>query len=248
MNPGIPSPLEFFGHLKWIDGRPLPDTIEPYRARILTESLYTFDEDGAPRYNLVLTGRGKKNWKTADLILASLYRFLVWPSASGNSCFLLANDEGQAKDDLDLATKLVAANAILRREVIVRSREIERRDGRGRLQVLPAQDVRGMHGKTYLLTAFDEIHGYRNWDLFEALAPDPTRRDALTWVTSYDTIYNSPGVPLYDLKRQAGTGEDRRMYFAWYSGDLCTDPEFALLERRSVRTRAWARGRRAGRT
>ena len=72
-----PHPLDFFALLKWIDGRPLLDTIEDYRRDILTDTLYSFDGD-RPRYNLVLNGRGKKNWKTSDLILAVLYRFLAW--------------------------------------------------------------------------------------------------------------------------------------------------------------------------
>ncbi len=81
---GIPSSSEFFSHLAWIDGCPLSEVIEPYRARMFQKALYTFDDDGRSTYNLVLSGRGKKNWKTADLILAALYRFLAWPSDAGN--------------------------------------------------------------------------------------------------------------------------------------------------------------------
>jgi len=224
------SPLEFFSHLKWIDGRPLLEVIEPYRQRIFTEALYTFGEDGKPHYNLALTGRGKKNWKSADLILAALYRFLAWDSPQGNDCFLLANDEGQAGDDLKLLKKVIAANPLLDREVVVKQKEIERVDARGTLMILPAKDAVGAHGKTYLFVGFDEIHGYRNWDIFEALAPDPTRLDALTWITSYASIYNSPGNPLFDLLAQGKRGEDPRMYFSWYSADLCTDPDYADAE------------------
>jgi hypothetical protein len=65
---------------------------------------------------------------------------------------------------------------------------------------------------------------------FEALAPDPTRLDALTWITSYASIYNSRGNPLFDLMAQAKRGEDPRMYFSWYSADYCTDLGFADLE------------------
>jgi hypothetical protein len=240
------DPLQFYSHLVWIDGRPLLDTLEDYRRKILREALYTFDEDGrTPQYNLALTGRGKKNWKSADLILAAFYRFFVWESAAGNDCFLLANDEGQAADDLSLAKKLIYANPMLGHEVDVKAKLIERLDGRGVLRILPAQDVAGAHGKTYLFVGYDEIHGYRNWDLLEALAPDPTRPDALTWITTYDTIYNQPGVPLYDLKRQAGS--DSRMYFSWYSADLCTDPELALLGDPEARANpsmgSWPEGR-----
>lgn len=227
---GIPSPADFFSHLVWIDGRPLPDVIEPYRARIFEETLYTFDDDDRPRYNLVLAGRAKKCWKSADLILAALYRFLAWPCPQGNDCFLLANDEGQAADDLKLAKKLIRANPILEREVEVRVKELERMDGAGTLQILPAKDVAGSHGKTYLFIGFDEIHSYRNWDLFESLAPDPSRLAAMQWITSYASIYNSPGIPLYDLTLAGKRGDDPRMHFSWYAADFTTDPDFEDAE------------------
>jgi hypothetical protein len=216
-------PLDFFSHLQWLDGRPLLDTIEPYRRTILSDALYTFDEDGRPRYNFVLNGRGKKNWKTADLILAALYRLLVWPSDKGNDCFILANDEGQAADDLTLAKKMIYANPILEQEVTIAAKEIVRKDGAGKLQILPARDIAGQHGKTYSFCGFDEIHAYRSHDLFEALAPDPTRPDALIWIASYAGIRHAPGIPLYDFLQSGKRGDDPRMYFSWYAGDFTTD-------------------------
>ncbi len=207
-----PHPLDFFAKLKWLDGRPLLDTIEPYRRAIFKTVLFTFDGD-RPQHNLAVCGRAKKNWKTADLILAALYRLLVWPSPQGNDCFVLANDEGQAADDLDLAKKLVNANPVIAREVELRAKEIIRRDGAGRMQILPARDIAGAHGKTFLFVGFDEIHAYRSHDLFEALAPDPTRRDALTWITSYAGIRHAPGIPLYDLMQAGRRDDDPRMFF-----------------------------------
>jgi len=44
-----PHPFSFFAQLVWLDGRPLLDTIEPYRAHIFDQVLYTFDGD-RPRY------------------------------------------------------------------------------------------------------------------------------------------------------------------------------------------------------
>jgi hypothetical protein len=220
-----PHPFDFFGRLKWLDGRPLMATIEPYRQRIFADVLYTFDGD-RPLYNLALCGRAKKNWKTADLILAGLYRLLVWLSSEGNDAFILANDEGQAADDLSLAKKLIACNPILDREVAVTAKAISRKDGRGAMQILPAGDVVGQHGKTFLFVGYDEIHGYRSHDLFEALAPDPTRKDVLQWITSYAGIRHAPGIPLYDLLQAAKRGDDPRMFFSWYGGDFTTDPAF----------------------
>jgi hypothetical protein len=223
--PTIPHPLDFFARLKWLDGRPLLETIEPYRQRIFSEALYTFDADGNPQYSLTLCGRAKKNWKTTDLVLACLYKFLVWPSPQGNDAFILANDEDQAADDLSLAKKLIACNPSLAAQVKVYQKEIVRKDDRGMLQILPARDAIGAHGKTFIFAGFDEIHGYRTHDLFEALAPDPTRRDVLIWVTSYAGIRHAPGIPLYDLMQTGKRGDDPRMYFSWYGGDFTTDPE-----------------------
>jgi hypothetical protein len=225
----IPHPLDFFSHLVWLDGRPLLDTIEPYRRAIFSESLYTFDADGNPQYSLALCGRAKKNWKTSDLVLAGLYKFLVWPSSHGNDAFILANDEGQAADDLSLAKKLIACNPILDELVSVRQKEIVRLDGKGTFQILPARDAVGAHGKTFIFAGFDEIHGYRSHDLFEALAPDPTRRDVMIWVTSYAGIRHAPGIPLYDLMQAGKRGNDPRMFFSWYGGDYSTDPAAAEL-------------------
>jgi phage terminase large subunit-like protein len=100
-------PLEFFNRLRWLDGRTLLDTIEDYRRQTFERLLYTFDTDGRPRYNQALIGRAKKNNKTLDLVLSALYRFLIWETATGNSdCFVIANDEDQAGDDLDLTKKI----------------------------------------------------------------------------------------------------------------------------------------------
>jgi phage terminase large subunit-like protein len=228
-HPGIPSPLNFFGRLLWLDGRPLMDTIEEYRREFFLKALYSFRPDMTPLYNLVLAGRGKKNNKTTDLVLSAFYRMLCWESYQGNDAYILANDIGQAADDLSLAKKIVYVNPEIAAEVVVMDREIRRRDGKGKMEILPSRDAVGQHGKTALFLGFDEIHGYKNWDLFEALAPDPTRPDTLTWITSYDTIYNSAGVPLFDLKKTGLEGSDPRMLFQWYSADLCTDPAFKDL-------------------
>jgi hypothetical protein len=231
----VPTSLEFFGHLKWIDGRPLIKTVESYRQKIFTAALDTFDSDGRPKYNMVVAGRAKKNWKSADLVMAGLYKLVIPHSPQGSDGFILANDEGQAADDLSLAKKLVAVNADLDAELEVLQKEIRRRDGRGALKILPARDAVGAHGKTASFIGYDEIHGFKNYDLLEALAPDPTRQSTITWVTSYDTIYAVPGVPLHDLKQIGFAGSDPRMLFSWYSGDRTTDPDFADLppERRA---------------
>lgn len=225
----IPTSLEFFSHLKWLDGRPLLDTVEEYRRDIFTKALDTYDQNGRPAYSMVLAGRAKKNNKTTDLVLAAFYKLLIPHSHQGNNGFICANDEDQAHDDLDLARKLVAVNPDLAAELETLQKEIRRRDGGGTLRILPAHDIAGAHGKSGNYVAFDEIHSQKNHDLFEALAADPTRIDALTWITSYDSVYATPGIPLFDFKQIGFAGSDPKMLFSWYSGDRCTDPTFADL-------------------
>jgi hypothetical protein len=52
---------------------------------------------------------------------------------------------------------------------------------------------------------------------------DPTRPDAMMWITSYASIRNAPGVPLFDFLQAGKRGDDPRMYFSWYSADFTTD-------------------------
>ena len=68
---------KFFGILSWLNGRPLLDVMDAYRLEILSEALFSFRRDGSPRYKRVLTGRAKKNSKTTDAVLASLYKLLA---------------------------------------------------------------------------------------------------------------------------------------------------------------------------
>ena len=178
-----PEPLEFFRLLRWLDGRPLLDVIEPYRQQIVQDVLYTFRADGSPRYRRSLHGRGKKNSKTTDAVLAGLYKCLCWQAAGarGNQVFFVANDLAQANDALDLCKKLIRCNPVLVDELTINLRRIERRDGEGFIEILPAGDAAGLHGKTYLLYIHSELHTQKDYRVLEALELDRTRPDATQW-------------------------------------------------------------------
>lgn len=218
---------DFLSRLRWLDGRPLLTLMEPYRLRLFNQ-FFNRDVDGRLPFNLRLDGRAKKNWKTTDLVLGGLYCVVDDPAlgydADGS---LLANDGDQARDDLTLAKKLVQANPVLQEWLKVKRDVIERRDGRGFLEILPAGDVVGAHGKSRRFVGYDEIHGYRTWDIFEAMQPDPHRLDAQQWITSYASLFHKPGVPLFDLMAIGKAGTDPRLLFSWYAADFTTDPDFA---------------------
>jgi hypothetical protein len=238
------SVLTFLSSLRWIDGLPLK--VEPYRRDIFRRALDERRPDGAPRYNMVLAGRAKKNFKSADLVLAGLFSLMCRESPQGSDVLLIGNDESQASADLDLAKRLVGINPDLADELEVLSKEIRRRDGKGTMRVLPAQNAIGQHGRTAQFIGYDEIHGYRDWALMEALQPDPTRTDVLQWITSYDSIFDVEGCPLHDLRQIGVAGSDPRMLFSWYSADFCTDPAFANLppdERANPSMASWPEGK-----
>src|SRR5437879_6038156 len=120
--------LGLFGYLKWIDGRPLLDTIEAYRRQIFTDVLDSVDEKGRVRFNLALMGRGKKNFKSCDAVLASIFGLIGPDSPGGHQCYLVANDEDQAGDDLELAKLLIRRNPLLETALIIQNKEIKRKD------------------------------------------------------------------------------------------------------------------------
>jgi hypothetical protein len=224
--------FDFLGSLLWLDGTSLLEQVEPYRREIFRQAFDSWERDERDvlrrLFNLILAGRGKKNAKTLDLCLAALYDLLSPPGARGRTGYLFASDEDQAGDDLDLVKKLIAANPrTLGKPLIVQKKQILRKDGRGVLEILPAQDVAGSHGKSYSFCGFDEVHTMRTWALLEAMQLDPHRPEALMWLTSYASIYHRPGVPLFDLMKAGKTGTDPRMLFSWYGADFTTDPAFA---------------------
>ncbi|MCS6305998.1 MAG: hypothetical protein H8K07_20385 [Nitrospira sp.] len=223
----VRSCMAFFHKLRWIDGTPL--AIEPYRERLFTRFFDERREDGALRYNLGLFGRGKKNWKSADLCFGALWS-LMEPTPGQHEVLLVAFDEDQASNDLQLIKLIIRANPPLEKLLTVRDNMIARNDGLGFIKVLPGQSAAGEHGRTYRFLGIDEIHNQKTWDLLEALQPDPTRANSQVWITSYASLLHKPGVPLFDLTAMGKAGTDPRMLFSWFAADYCTDPEFAELE------------------
>jgi hypothetical protein len=215
---------DFLPLVHWIDGTPILAHIEPYRLRIMEDVLDTASPDGSRHYNMAVLGRAKKNFKSADLVVMALFCLLANDSPGGNGVYLLANDEGQAGDDLTLAKLIVAASPELAARITVQAKVLKRKDGKGQLEILPAQDILGSHGKTYRASLFDEIHGYKDWALLEALQLDPHRGDAQMIITSYASLFHKPGAPLYDLLQQGKAGRDPRFYLSWYGADYSTDP------------------------
>jgi hypothetical protein len=85
---------------------------------------------------------------------------------------------------------------------------------------LPAGDVAGLHGKTYLFLVIDELHTQKDYRVLEALELDRTRPDATQWFASYASLYRHAGVPLVDLLKQHERKSDPRLYVSWHAGSV----------------------------
>src|SRR5262245_20001995 len=205
-------PLKFFSLLRWLDKKPL--VIEPYRARNFEKILWTFDELGRLVYTLALLLRAKKNNKSLDAILAQLYALMTWDVPGGFTGRMVAFDEDQIAQNLDLLKKLIAVNPIFADALVVKQKEIERKDGGGYIKIIPGRDVLGAHGGTSDFDVIDEIQTQRDWKLLEALAPDPSKQ-TLQWITSYNSIFHRPLAPLFDLLHIAWEGTDSHMFFSY---------------------------------
>ncbi len=220
--------LTFARSLYWLDGRPLLETIEPYRQRTLSAAIDTWDdEQDRPQYNNVLTGRGKKCWKTFDGLFAGLHRLMAWRTTTGNDCRVVSFDVEQANEALDLLKKFIRKNPELSKRLSIKTDGVYRKDGNGDLRILSGRDIFGQHGKSYLFLHVNELQTQRDYALLEGLALDPHRTDAIQWFESYDTLLRRPGVPMFDYVARGKAGTDKRFYFSWYASDYCTDPEFA---------------------
>ena len=208
--------------LCWIDGQPLPDVMEDYRKTIHRQALSTCRPDGSPQYRRVLTGRAKKNSKTTDAVLAAIYKCLMWHAEGGrgNQVYIVASDLGQAGDDLELTKLLVRRNPMLDAELTIKSNLIERKDGLGFIEILPAGDALGLHGKTYLFLVVDELHTQKDYRVLEALEIDRTRPDAQQWFASYASMSPAAGIPINDMLKQHERGSDPRLLVSWYSGTI----------------------------
>jgi hypothetical protein len=216
-------PLKFLSLLKWLDKKPL--VVEPYRQHIFESVLWTFDDAGRLYYTMALLLRAKKNNKSLDAILAMLYALMTWKVPGGFIGRMVAFDEDQIAQNLDLLKKLIAVNPIFADALVVKQKEIERKDCGGYCRIIPGRDVLGAHGGTSDFDVVDEIQTQKDWRLLEALAPDPSKQ-TLQWITSYNSIFHRPLAPLFDLLKIAWAGTDAHMFFSYYGADRSNDPDF----------------------
>lgn len=213
---------KFLSVMDWLDGRSMIDVLMPFQREILYSLLATVRADGQLLYKRGLLHMAKKNGKSLLLILASMFvTHTCKPTGrKGVQVYYVASDEDQANDNLTFAKKLYKCNPTLAAEVSIKGNRIELKRGDGFIEILPAGDAAGMHGKSYRLLTLDELHTQKNYDVLEALEMDPSRPDAQQLFGSYSPLLPRPGLPIVDILRQHADGLDPRLFVFSRSGSI----------------------------
>jgi hypothetical protein len=209
--------------MRWLDGRPMADVLMPFQKDILKTFLATVRcEDLMLWFLRGLLHFGKKNAKTLLLILSAMIVLHTDKPMGRKGCQIIyvANDKGQASDNLDFTKKLYRVNPILMDEVNIKSNIIEKKDGTGYIEIVASGDADGLHGRSYRLLCFDELHAQTDYRVLEALERDPTRPDAQQLFASYSPLTPKPGTPIVDILRQYHDGVDPRLFVFSRSGSI----------------------------
>jgi phage terminase large subunit-like protein len=154
--------------------------LEDHQKRILRH-VFTRDAAGRFPYQTVVWSEPKKSGKSELGGLVSYW--VVKEEGPYAEAYHVANDLEQSKGRGFLA---VARAAKRFRPVKVQVDKILLPDG-GMIQALPC-DYAGSAGANPTITCWDELWGYTSEDsrrLFEELAPVPTRRNSLRFITTY---------------------------------------------------------------
>lgn len=209
--------------MRWIDGRRMIDVAMPFQLNILKEFLATVRlEDMALWYKRGLIHIAKKNAKTLMLISSAMILLHTDKPMGRKGCQVVyvANDEGQADENLDFTKKLYRANPIMLDAVRIKSNVIELKDGSGYIEIVASKNADGLHGRSYRLLCFDELHAQTDYRVLEALELDPTRLDAQQLFASYSPLTPRPGIPITDMLAQHRDGVDPRFFVFSRSGSI----------------------------
>lgn len=207
----------------WLDGRRMADVLMPFQINILKTFLATIrPEDQALWFKRGLVHVAKKNAKTLLLILSSMILLHTDKPMGRKGCQVIyvASDENQADENLDFTKKLYKVNPILLDEVQIKNSIIELKSGRGYIEIVASKNADALHGRSYRLLAFDELHTQPDYRVLEALELDPTRPDAQQLFASYSPLTPKPGTPITDMLRQYQDRVDPRFYVFSRSGSI----------------------------
>ncbi|MBN1574732.1 MAG: hypothetical protein JW984_16165 [Deltaproteobacteria bacterium] len=188
---------------------------------------YDLTPDGLRKYDLAVFSVPKKNGKSTLAALCIAYLLLA-DGEQYPEIISLANDLEQARRIFDFVKRSFELSPVLRQEVVIKRDRIEARNG-GWYQVISADSV-SAHGYDCSAIVIDEMWGFQDYKLLEAVAPSPARRNPLTLVVTYAGNQPFPGNPLFDYYERGKEGKDPKMYFYWSHENLASWVDDQYLE------------------
>lgn len=180
------------------------------------------DYFGGARETLILIP--KKNGKSTLLAALALHHLLVTSDAE---CVIAAAARDQAEILLKQAQGFIRRSDGLAARLMVRRREIHRKDGRGRIRIL-ASDAQTADGVIPTLALVDELHRHRSADMYgvfrDGLGPRDGRMITISTAGEDDmsplglmrrAAYELPGMEREDAYRYVRSPEGEYVMHEW---------------------------------
>lgn len=172
---------------------------------------------------------GRKNGKTTLLSGLSLYGASK-DGENGARVFQLANSKAQAKDMFDECKAMVEKSPVLNKHFERTLNEIRYMDTYSKIVPL-ASDSEKLDGKNASLSAFDEIHEYKNYKLINVMknSTGSRKQPLMLYITTAGYQLDGPLVDYYEHAENVLNGvidSERSFYFMAEldKGDDIEDP------------------------
>jgi phage terminase large subunit-like protein len=153
--------------------------------RAILRQVFIFDDDGRLPWETIVYSCPKKSGKTT--LNAAVTLWWAFTQDPPSELLVVANDLEQAAGRVYRAlTGLIRHNPALARSAEVTQKAITLKNGTT-ITVI-ASEYAGAAGSNHGLTSWDELWGYMSESsrrLYEELAPVPTRRNSIRFITTY---------------------------------------------------------------
>lgn len=184
-----------------------PETDEPFgllpAERAFLKLALTLNDNGRLLYPELIYGAIKKSGKTTFAAAVVITVLLLFGGRYGEA-YVVANDLEQAQSRVfEQCRRIIEASPLLRDEADITARQITFEATGATIRAL-ASDYAGAAGGHPVISAFDELWGYRSENsrrLWDELVPVPTRKISCRLVTTY-AGFEGEGELLHELYKR----------------------------------------------
>ncbi len=194
------------------------------REKILEPIFGTVDRYGRRKYTTALVGLPRKHKKSLNAAGFALYGgFIEAIWEPGAEVYMIASKKDQARKVFEPAKFMVERDPFLSAYAKVYKDVIYVPELGSEIRVL-ASDAPGEHGSNPSMYIIDELHAFKNMDMFEAMSSGTViRREPLGIIITTAGIKRSG--PLWDLLHQRKGKREYRVWIGAPDGADASDPE-----------------------